>query len=252
MSDDRKGWQVSKSIEWYLDGSKWLVSLATGALVLGFGFFNGKNSSLEEVILFGISAAVFGFSSLSGVATFFWLSASVNAKEKLHEMEQGNDPNVAKTEEAKQKEANDKKEIEGKVEISKSKMQFWYYCLIVSFVAGLVFFTFFGIIKLYNLASENTKKESDYTVVQLSGEKEKALLLDTKKGHLWVVAYDSLKEIKYWKLDSVQSSKSKIILPTNSTSRNSISAITDSNQAVSTNLDKAKPKDSANEERTNH
>jgi hypothetical protein len=188
MEEDETAWQVPKSIEWYLDGTKWLVSISSGILVFGFGFFGNADSILQETVLFGISAAIFGFSCLSGIATFFWLTSYINAKENYYRELAVLSPDEVI-------------ERDKKIEKLEKSMNNWYYSLLISFVVGLIVFSTFGITKLFNGISGDKATNSSFTITPISVTEQKAFLLEEKSGGLWIIEVDSLMKVKSFELD---------------------------------------------------
>ena len=73
-----------KSLEWYLDGTKWLVTISTASIVFAFGMMNDLSLlSTFDKTLFLSSALFLGLSSISGVSTFFYITSYVNTIEYI-------------------------------------------------------------------------------------------------------------------------------------------------------------------------
>lgn len=168
MEKKVESWDIPKSINWYLDGTKWLVGISTGSLIFGFGFFKDSAPSIYEKIVFGSSVLFFSISSFSGVFTYFWLTSYTNLRES----------NRAK---------NYVKELSRRLD----NMNRWYQMMLNTFRVAIILFGIFCLMKLY-LSTPKIQSDTKIKVIKLDGDFPKTIIFNEKTGGFWEIHQDTV------------------------------------------------------------
>ena len=174
-----------KSLEWYLDGAKWLVAISTGSIVFAFGMMKDfELISVFDKALFLTSALTLGFASISGVFTFLFITSYVNTVEYI--IKKGKKPDETKDH---HKPLHD-------------KLTWWYNSMLWSFIIGIILFSAFvatGVITKKGKAVGKTiitplKPENDYLIQDGKGNVN--LILTKDSSGYFVKDISSLSEEK--------------------------------------------------------
>ncbi len=160
---------LPKSLEWYLNATKLLVTLSTGAIVFGFGFFKEVSLSEPERILFAVSSLTLGFSSISGVMTFLFTTSYANKLEDI--FRNGTSVQKEKTRKGRHK-----------------SLKKWYNRMLFSFISGILLFSIFGLALIF---LHKKPIDQNLSVIPIQSDADRFLLSNTKNGRLWILSKDS-------------------------------------------------------------
>lgn len=154
------------TLAWYKESSTWLVTLATGAVVLGIGFVDKGDVSTLQRVLFGVAGL------------FLLIAAVFGVNANLFVVNYGNllEPVPKKTNDA--------------ITAQKS-LHFFYRWMIRAFYAGIIAFAVFGFVRILQTKPAEVKPAFSFVPLTTTAPRPAGVIIDAKRGASWLVLQDA-------------------------------------------------------------
>lgn len=154
------------TLAWYKESSTWLVTLATGAIVLGIGFFDKGDVSTLQRVVFGIAGLFLLIAAVFGVNANLFV---VNYGNLLEPEPQG-----------KSKEARD----------AQRSLSFFYGWMIRAFYAGIIAFAVFGFVRIMETNRE-VKPAFSFVPLTNTAPRPAGVIVEANDRASWLVLSDA-------------------------------------------------------------